>query len=296
MITILCGFTFVLHPVFGFLLALCNSPGRRVDSLAAAAYAANAMLLVIDVGNTNTKVGVCDDARLLVSWSLTTRREQTADEYGLFVETLLRTRGVDTRDITGIAISNVVPQTQRALDDMAEKYFGATPITVDASLEAIPLAVDDPRSVGADRIVAAVAAVAIYGAPIIVVDLGTATRFDCVDGRGRFIGGAIAPGIAIAADALLTRAARLYRVELVRPEHAIGRDTVTNIQSGIVYGFAGLIDGIVARMRRELGADVTVVATGGLASLMADVAASIQHLNADLKLEGLRLIYQRMQK
>jgi len=254
------------------------------------------MLLVIDVGNTNTKVGVCDDARLLVSWSLTTRREQTADEYGLFVETLLRTRGVDTRDITGIAISNVVPQTQRALDDMAEKYFGATPITVDASLEAIPLAVDDPRSVGADRIVAAVAAVAIYGAPIIVVDLGTATRFDCVDGRGRFIGGAIAPGIAIAADALLTRAARLYRVELVRPEHAIGRDTVTNIQSGIVYGFAGLIDGIVGRMRRELGTDATVVATGGLASLMADVAGSIQHLNADLKLEGLRLIYQRTQK
>ncbi|OLB98262.1 MAG: hypothetical protein AUH30_08410 [Candidatus Rokubacteria bacterium 13_1_40CM_68_15] len=230
------------------------------------------MLLVIDVGNTNTKVGVCDDARLLVSWSLTTRREQTADEYGLFVETLLRTRGVDT------------------------KYFGATPITVDASLEAIPLAVDDPRSVGADRIVASVAAVAIYGAPIIVVDLGTATRFDCVDGRGRFVGGAIAPGIGIAADALLTRAARLYRVELVRPEHAIGRDTVTNIQSGIVYGFAGLIDGIIGRMRRELGSDVTVVATGGLASLMADVAGSIQHLNADLKLEGLRLIYQRLQK
>ena len=247
------------------------------------------MLLVIDVGNTNTKVGVCDDTRLLVSWSLTTRREQTADEYGLFVETLLRTRGVDTRNITGIAISNVVPQTQRALDDMADKYFGATPITVDASLEAIPLAVDDPRSVGAE-------AVALYGPPLIVVDLGTATRFDCVDGRGRFVGGAIAPGIAIAADALLTRAARLYRVELVRPEHAIGRDTVTNIQSGIVYGFAGLIDGIVGRMRSELAADATVVATGGLASLMADVASSIQHLNADLKLEGLRLIYQRSQK
>src|SRR2546422_689901 len=161
------------------------------------------MLLVIDVGNTNTKVGVCDDTRLLVSWSLTTRREQTADEYGLFVEMLLRTRGVDTRDITGIGI---------------------------------------------------------------------------------------------AADALLTRAARLYRVELVKPEHAIGRDTVTNIQSGIVYGFAGLIDGIVGRMRSELAADATVVATGGLASLMADVASSIQHLNADLKLEGLRLIYQRAQK
>src|SRR2546422_10492685 len=177
------------------------------------------MLLVIDVGNTNTKVGVCDDTRLLVSWSLTTRREQTADEYGLFVETLLRTRGVDTRDITGIAISNVVPQTQRALDDMADKYFGATPITVDASLEAIPLAVDDPRSVGADRIVATVAAVALYGPPLIVVDLGTATRFDCVDGRGRFVGGALAPRIAIAADPPLARAAPPHPGGPGGPEH-----------------------------------------------------------------------------
>ena len=251
------------------------------------------MLLVIDVGNTNTKVGVCDPQRVLVSWQLTTRREQTADEYGVFIETLLRTRGVEPGHITGVAISNVVPQVQRALEEMAERYFGATPLFVGADLDALPLDVEDPRSVGADRIVAGVAAVALYGAPVIIVDLGTATRFDCVDARGRFIGGAIAPGVIVAADALLSRAARLFRVELVRPERAIGRDTMTNIQSGVVFGFAGLIDGLVARMREEMGVAATVVATGGLAPLMARVARSIQHLNPDLKLEGLRLIHQR---
>ena len=251
------------------------------------------MLLVIDVGNTNTKVGVCDPQRVLVSWQLTTRREQTADEYGVFIETLLRTRGVEPGHITGVAISNVVPQVQRAREEMAERYFGATPLFVGADLDALPLDVEDPRSVGADRIVAGVAAVALYGAPVIIVDLGTATRFDCVDARGRFIGGAIAPGVIVAADALLSRAARLFRVELVRPERAIGRDTMTNIQSGVVFGFAGLIDGLVARMREEMGVAATVVATGGLAPLMARVARSIQHLNPDLKLEGLRLIHQR---
>jgi type III pantothenate kinase len=251
------------------------------------------VLLVIDVGNTNTKVGVCDPQRVLVSWQLTTRREQTADEYGVFIETLLRTRGVEPGHITGVAISNVVPQVQRALEEMAERYFGATPLFVGADLDALPLDVEDPRSVGADRIVAGVAAVALYGAPVIIVDLGTATRFDCVDARGRFIGGAIAPGVIVAADALLSRAARLFRVELVRPERAIGRDTMTNIQSGVVFGFAGLIDGLVARMREEMGVAATVVATGGLAPLMARVARSIQHLNPDLKLEGLRLIHQR---
>jgi type III pantothenate kinase len=254
------------------------------------------VLLVIDVGNTNTKVGVCDEQRVLVSWQLTTRREQTADEYGLFVETLLRTRGVEPGHVTAVAISNVVPQVQRALEEMADRYFGATPLVVGADLGAIPLAVEDPRSVGADRIVASVAAVALYGAPAIIVDLGTATRFDCVDARGRFIGGAIAPGVIVAADALLSRAARLFRVELVKPERAIGRDTMTNIQSGVVFGFAGLIDGLVERMREEMGAAAVVVATGGMAPLMAQVARSIQHLNSDLKLEGLRLIHRRFGK
>ncbi len=254
------------------------------------------MLLVVDVGNTNTKIGICDDTRLLASWQLTTRREQTADEYGLFVETLLRSRGLARSAIQGVAVSNVVPQVQRALEEMAGKYFATRALFVDSSLEAIPLDVDDPRSVGADRIAATVAAVALYAPPLIVVDLGTATRFDCVDGRGRFVGGAIAPGIVVASEALLSRAARLFRVELVKPARAIGRDTASNVQSGIVYGFAALIDGLVERLRQELGGTATVVATGGMAAVMAEVARSIQHLNPDLKLEGLRLIAQRQQK
>jgi|SRR6266540_1781167 len=256
-----------------------------------------AMLLVIDVGNTNTKIGVCDGERVLVSWTLTTRREQTADEYGVFTEAILRTRGITPRDIEGVAISNVVPPVQQALERMAEQYFGVTALSVEPGVNTtVPLAVESPREVGPDRIVAVVAAVALYGAPLIVVDLGTATRFDCVNAGGEFIGGAIAPGISVAVDALLSRAARLFRVELVRPKEAIGRSTVTNIQSGVVYGYAGLVDGLVERMRAEMGGSAKVIATGGLASLIADVARSIDHVSPDLKLHGLRLIYQHAQE
>ena len=255
------------------------------------------MLLVIDVGNTNTKIGVCDGERVLVSWTLTTRREQTADEYGVFTEAILRTRGITPRDIEGVAISNVVPPVQQALERMAEQYFGVTALSVEPGVNTtVTLAVESPREVGPDRIVAVVAAVALYGAPLIVVDLGTATRFDCVNAGGEFIGGAIAPGISVAVDALLSRAARLFRVELVRPKEAIGRSTVTNIQSGVVYGYAGLVDGLVERMRAEMGGSAKVIATGGLASLIADVARSIDHVSPDLKLHGLRLIYQRAQE
>lgn len=251
------------------------------------------MLLVVDVGNTNTKIGVFDGARLLMSWTLTSRREQTADEYGIFIETLLRTRGLDVQDVTGIALSNVVPPLQRSLEEMAERHFGVVPLVVAAGLAgALPLAVDNPHDVGPDRIVAATAAKALYGAPVIVVDLGTATRFDCVSSRGEFIGGAIAPGLGVSLDALLSRAARLYRVELARPKEAIGRGTVSNIQSGVLYGWAGLVDGVVTRMKAEMDGTPTVVATGGLAHLIADVTTSIQHVNPDLKLIGLRLIYE----
>ena len=252
------------------------------------------MLLVIDVGNTNTKIGVFQGDRLLVSWGLTTRREQTADEYGLFMTTLLGTRGIAAAAVEGVAISNVVPPVQQALERMTEQYFGVTALSVEPGVNTtMPLAVENPREVGPDRIVSMVAAVAKYGAPVIVVDLGTATRFDCVNAHGEFIGGAIAPGIAVALDALLNRAARLFRVELVRPKEAIGRNTVTNIQSGVVYGYAGLVDGLVERMRTEMGGSPKVIATGGLAPLIADVARSIEHVDLDLKLDGLRLIYQR---
>ena len=251
------------------------------------------MLLVIDVGNTNTKVGLCDDAGIRISWTLTTRREQTADEYGLFIEALLRSSGVEAREISAVAMSNVVPPVQQALEWMSEKYFKTSPLTVSGANSPLPLAVDEPREVGADRIVSCVAARAIYGAPVIIVDLGTATRFDCVNARGEFVGGAIAPGIGVAMDALVNRAARLFRVEMVRPETAIGRNTITNIQSGMIFGYAGLVDGLVERMKAELEGSPAIVATGGQASLIAPVSRTIQHVNGDLKLEGLRLVWIR---
>ena len=255
------------------------------------------MLLVADVGNTNTKIGVFDGASLVGSWRLTSRREQTADEYGLFIETLLGTRGLDRGMIDAVAISNVVPQVQQILEWMTREYFGVEPYFVQAGPQSpIPLVVDNPAEVGADRIVDAFAATVIYGAPLIVVDFGTATTFHCVNERGEFIGGAIAPGISTSVDALLSRAARLYRVELVRPKEAVGRNTASNIQSGVVYGFAGLVDGLVARMTVEMGGAPKVIGTGGLVSLVADVASSIQFVNDDLRMEGLRLIWERQRQ
>jgi type III pantothenate kinase len=251
------------------------------------------MLLVIDVGNTNTVAGVFEGARLVASWRLTSRREQTADEYGILIHTLLRGHGLDPHGVTDVALSNVVPPVQQTLERMCLQYFGRTPFSVEPGVNtSIPILVDNPAEVGPDRIVNAVGARARYPAPLIVIDFGTATTFDCVNARGQFIGGAIAPGITTAVDALLSRAARLYRVELVRPKEAIGRNTVTNIQSGIVYGYAGLVDGIVERMRAEMDGTVTVIATGGLAPLVGEVSRSIQHVDPDLTLEGLRLVWE----
>jgi type III pantothenate kinase len=252
------------------------------------------LLLVADVGNTSTVIGVFDGPRLLVSWRLTSRREQTADEYGLFIETLLRRQGLEPPAITGIAISNVVPPVQQTLEWMCEKSFGQAPFIVEPGVNTgMPLLVDHPAEVGPDRVVNAVAAEALYGAPLIVIDFGTAITFDCVSRRGEFIGGAIAPGIGLALDALLSRAARLSRVELARPERAIGRSTVTNIQSGVVYGFAGLVDGLVGRMKDEMADTPKIIATGGLAPLIAAVTRTVEHVNTELTLEGLRLLYTR---
>ena len=252
------------------------------------------MLLVIDVGNTNTGLGVFDHRRLLVSWRLASRREQTADEYGVFIQTLLATRGIDRSQVTAIAISNVVPPVQQTLEGMCEKYFGIHPFSVEPGVNVkMVLRVESPHEVGPDRVVNAVAAVELYGPPLIVIDFGTATTFDCVNSRGEFIGGAIAPGITSAAEALISKAARLYRVELVRPKEAIGRNTVTNIQSGIVYGYASLVDGLVGRLRAEMDGEPKVIATGGLATLIQEAARAIQHVNPDLTLEGLRLVWEQ---
>jgi type III pantothenate kinase len=251
------------------------------------------MLLVIEVGNTNTKVGVFDGSRLLVSWRLTTRREQTADEYGVFIQTLLATRGIEPPRVTGVAISNVVPPVQQALESMSEAYFGIPAFSVEPGYrDVVPLVVDAPNEVGADRVCDIVGGVTLYGKPLIVINLGTATTFDCVNARGEFVGGAIAPGMITASEALISRAARLYRVELLQPKEAIGRNTVTNIQSGVVYGWAGLVDGVVERMRSEMGAHVKVVATGGLAERMRGISRCIDVVDSDLTIQGLRIIWE----
>jgi type III pantothenate kinase len=261
------------------------------------------MLLVADVGNTNTKIGVFEGPRLLVSWRLTSRREQTADEYGLFIETLLQSRGIRAPSIDGVSISNVVPPVQQTLEWMCDKYFGQPPYFVEPGLNTrMPLAVDAPREVGADRYVDAFAAAAKYGPPLIVIDFGTATTFNCVNARGEFIGGAIAPGIVTSVDALVNRAARLSRVELVRPKEAIGRNTTSNLQSGAIYGYAGLVEGLVERMQAELGGEASggeasgggakVIATGGNAGLLTDVARCIERVDENLRLDGLRMLYE----
>jgi type III pantothenate kinase len=252
------------------------------------------MLLVLEVGNTNTSVGVYDASRLLVSWRLTSRRDQTADEYGVFIQTLLATRGVRAQDIGGVAISNVVPPVQQTLEWVSQAYFGIEPFTVRPGVNTpLPLNVDHPTEVGADRVCNGVAALALYGPPLIVVDFGTATNFDCINARGEFVGGAIAPGMATAAEALISRAARLFRVELLAPPTAIGRNTATNIQSGVVFGYAGLVDGLVDRIRAELGADAKVIATGGLAAQLHRVARSLEIVNPNLRLEGLRMMWEQ---
>jgi type III pantothenate kinase len=252
------------------------------------------MLLAVDVGNTNVKLGVYDGGHLVASWRLTTRQEQTADEYGVFTHTTLRSRGLEPTRVTDVAISSTVPAVQRTMEEMAGRYFGTSPFVVQPGVNvALAMTVDYPREVGPDRVVKVVGAVELYGPPLIIIDFGTATTFECVSPRGEFIGGAIAPGIATAAEALTARAARLFRVDLTRPPATIGRNTVTNIQSGIVYGYAGLVDGLVTRMRGEMGGAPKVIGTGGLVGLMDGLATTIEVVNPHLTLEGLRVAWTR---
>jgi type III pantothenate kinase len=252
------------------------------------------MLLTVDVGNTNTKLGLYDETRLVGSWRVTSRREQTADEYGALLQALLAGVGLAPDVVTGVAISSTVPAVQRALEETMRRYFAVTPLVVEPGVNVpVPMKVEYPREVGPDRVVKIIAGVALYGTPLVIVDLGTATTFECVSPRGEFLGGAIAPGIATAAEALTARAARLFRVDLVRPTHAIGTNTVTNIQSGMVYGYAGLVDGLVDRMKQEMEGAPRVVATGGLVSLIQDISRTIDVVNPHLTLEGLRIFHAR---
>jgi type III pantothenate kinase len=252
------------------------------------------MLLAIDVGNTNTSLGVYDGEQLVAHWRLTTARERTVDEYGVHSRNLFELAGLDFKAITAVAIASVVPPLNFTLRRMSEVYFHRTPLFVDHTTETgVPILYNPASDVGADRIVDAVAAIHKYGAPCIIVDFGTATTFDAINERGEYLGGVITPGITISSDALFARTARLPRVEIKRPSSVIGSSTVGSMQSGLYYGYAGLVDGILKRMREELGEGVRVIATGGLAPLIATGSDYIEEIDDTLTLEGLRLVYER---
>ena len=252
------------------------------------------MLLVIDIGNTNTSLGVFDGENLVAKWRLTTARERTGDEWGVHTRNLFALAGLDFKSIDAIAIASVVPPLNFTLKRMAEVYFHVTPLFVDDTIDTgVPILYQPPSDVGADRIVDAVAAIRKYGAPCIVVDFGTATTFDAINAMGAYLGGVISPGITISSDALFERAAKLPRVEIKRPEKVIGSATVEAMQSGLYYGYVGLVDDILRRMIAELGGSPRVIATGGLAPLIAKGSRYVEIVDETLTLEGLRLVYER---
>jgi type III pantothenate kinase len=252
------------------------------------------MLLVIDVGNTNTVVGLYDGDKLLHDWRIRTVIDHTVDEYGALILGLLKNCRVNAKSVQSIIISCVVPPMLNILEPLCQKYFGIEPLIVGPGMKTgMPIFYDNPREVGADRIVNAVAAYEKYRREMIIVDFGTATTFDYISPKGEYMGGCIAPGIMISSEALFEKAAKLPRVELCKPQSAITKDTVSGMQAGIMYGYAGLVDGIVERMKSEIGAEAFVVATGGLANVIAREAKQIDVVDERLTLEGLRIIFQR---
>ncbi len=252
------------------------------------------MLLVIDAGNTNVTVAVFREKELIVQWRLATERTRTSDEYGVQVRSLFELAGVDVKHIDAIVIASVVPSLNPMLKRVGEVYFELTPLFVDHTTDTGLKILYEPASdVGADRIVDAVAAVAKYGAPCIVVDFGTATTFNAINDRHEYLGGVIAPGIMISSEALFSRAAKLPRVEIKRPQKVIGSSTTGAMQSGIYHGYAGLVDGVLEQMIAEMGLKPRVIATGGLAPLIATASKFIEEVDSDLTLEGLRLVYER---
>jgi type III pantothenate kinase len=252
------------------------------------------LLLVLDVGNTNIVLGVFDGDRLVADWRVQTARDRTTDEHGILFLELMRLRGLTPRDVTGFALSTVVPTMNETLANVARQYFYQEPFVVGPGIDfGIAIHYNPPSDVGADRLVNAVATKAKYGGPAVAVDFGTGTTFDAIAENGDYLGGAIAPGIGIATDALFSRASRLYRVEFAAPPNAVGTNTVEALQSGIVFGYAGLVDAIVGRMKEEIGQEARVIATGGLAEVIQPHTKTVELVDQMLTLDGLRLLWER---
>lgn len=253
------------------------------------------MILVIDVGNTNITLGVYDEKKLIVHWRMGTDREKTSDEFGLFFVNLFNHEKLDISKVEAVIVASVVPPIMYSLEHAIRKYFKLDPIIVGPGVKTgINIKYENPKEVGADRIVNAVAALEIYGGPVIIVDFGTATTFCAITSKGEYLGGVICPGIKISAEALFQRAAKLPRIELAKPESVIGRNTVVSMQSGIVFGYLGQVDYIVKRMKKEMHEDnIKVIATGGLARLISSESETIDEINGLLTLEGLRIIFEK---